>query len=52
MYYARGQSVVLQGTFLLAVISKILRRRCNCWHHQNIDIFEGLIIAVLVMMIE
>lgn len=48
MYYAWGESVVLQGPPLCVAISKVLGRRGNRWHYQDINIFEGMIIAVLI----
>lgn len=48
VYYARGESVALQRAPVRVAIPKILGRRGNRRHHQDINVFEGMVIAVLV----
>lgn len=48
VYYAWGECVALEWTVLRAAVSKILRWRGHCWHHQDINIFESMVVAVLV----
>lgn len=48
VYYARGESIALHGAPVRVAVSKVLGRRGNRRHHQDIHIFEGMVIAVLV----